>query len=126
MDFALATGTTGPIPTNWEKNQELNKPENAIVLAPLWYYDGTNCWQLPEGAPPILVTDSQESRSMIARSRTKAVGALAGVGGVIDSSVDLQTQLGFYETKDEHSAQWTRPIQTSRPYYIQVLISLNP
>jgi hypothetical protein len=26
VDFALATGTIGPLPTNWEKNRALYKP----------------------------------------------------------------------------------------------------
>jgi len=36
----------------------------------------------------------------------------------------LNAQFGFNgDSVDEHSAQWARPIQTSRPYFQQVLRS---
>jgi hypothetical protein len=71
------------------------------------------------------VTDPEQARAFAARSRTDAVGALAGLSGVMNSSVDLKAQFQFGSTEDEHSAQWTRPIQTSYLYYKQVLISIQ-
>jgi hypothetical protein len=120
VDFALATGRFLGLNENWKINQERYKP------SPGYSYDGTNGWNTPIGYPQYRVDDSRESRSMIARSRTMAVGALAGVSGVIRNTVNLQTQFGFGSALDEHSGQWMRPIQTSLPYYIQVLQSINP
>src|SRR5882724_1363955 len=73
-----------------------------------------------------LATDPQESRSMISRSRSDPIGREGPASGqitqgVIGSAIDLNAQFGFDgSTTAEHSAQWTRPIQTSFPYYKQV------
>jgi hypothetical protein len=109
QDYLLTSGMV-----NWELNQKF-KPDSPYSS------DGTNVWD--DGMP---ITDSEVSRAFVARSRTKAVGAQSGLGGVINSSVDLQTQFGFGSAFAEHSAEWTRPIQTSRPYYLQVLESIKP
>ncbi len=114
VDFALQTGTTWGLPTNWKQNQTL-KPEGPYSS------DGIHVWD--DGMP---VTDTEMSRAFAARSRTDAVGATAGLGGVIKSSVDLNAQFQFGRTLDEHSAQWTRPIQTSYLYYKQVLTQIQP
>jgi hypothetical protein len=109
----------------WIFDQEHIKP------SPNYFYDGTSCWNDSLGFN-ILVTDPQESRSMISRSRTDPIGRQGPASGqtsqgVVGSAIDLNAQFGFNgDTTDEHSAQWTRPIQTSRPYYIQVLNSINP
>jgi hypothetical protein len=88
-----------------------------------YFYNGTNTTYFDE----YIVTDSQESRANVARARTLAVGAQTGVQGVIGSTIDLNTQFGFNgTTTDEHSAQWTRPIQTSYLYYKQVLLEIEP
>ena len=65
---------------------------------------------------------------MVSRARSKAVGAQVGVGEVVDSnlSVNSQTAFGFYDTREEHSAPFTRPIWTGLPYYIQILDSIAP
>jgi hypothetical protein len=80
--------------------------------------------------PPVplgyTVTDFQESRSMVARSRTMAVGAQGGLGGIVSDSFDLKTELGFTNTRPEHSAQFTRPIQTVLPYYVQITNAIAP
>jgi Alpha/beta hydrolase of unknown function (DUF900) len=78
-----------------------------------------------------LVTDSQESRAMISRSRTWSIGAQRPSSGqmsqgVISSTVDLAGQFGFTKGTSEHSAQWTRPVQTSLLYYKQVLLQIQP
>ena len=105
----------------WVKDQQFIKP------SPNYSYDGTNCWYTWPGSS-YEVTDPQESRAMISRSRTLPIGQSgpASAHGVIQSAIDLNRQFGFSSTFDEHSAQWNRPIQTSRPYYIQVLQSINP
>lgn len=59
---------------------------------------------------------------MISRSLTQAVGR-QDTDGVIGSTIDLNAEFEFSDTTAEHSAEWTRPIQTSRPYYQQVLRS---
>jgi hypothetical protein len=64
---------------------------------------------------------------MVARSRTSAVGAQGGLGGVLNSSasVDLLGTFGFGKTREEHSAEFSRPIQTVWGYYDQVLRSFR-
>jgi hypothetical protein len=121
-DFALATGNLlgGLFPVNWKANQQLYKPSY------YYSYDGTNCWYVDFFFIQHLITDPEESRGNISRSRTDAVGATAGLSGAIQSSVDLLTQFGFGNALAEHSAQWTRPIQTVLPYYQQVLLQIQP
>jgi len=66
------------------------------------------------------ITDPDEIHTMVARSRTAAVGAKSGLSGAIDSSVDLMTSFNFGDTRDEHSAQFTRRVQTVLGYYSAV------
>jgi len=79
-----------------------------------------------------IVTDTEESRANVSRSRTMAIGAQGiesgeTAQGIMSSTVDLNAQFGFNgSTTDEHSAQWTRPIQTSLLYYKQILIQIQP
>jgi hypothetical protein len=76
------------------------------------------------------ITDSEVSRAFVARSRTDAIGA-QGIGmgetkqGVMNSTLDLVGQLGFGNKKSEHSAEWTRPIQTCYLYYYDVLTAFG-
>jgi hypothetical protein len=109
---------------NWEENERLTKPDG-LPGARNYTSNGTNGYAVIDVGLYRLVTDSAECRGMVARSRTKAVGALAGVGGVINTndSVDLHGSFDFVDTREEHSAQFTRPIQTARPYYKAVLQS---
>jgi len=104
----------------WKEDQTDAKPPQS------WYsYDGTNCWYTDFFFIKHLVTDQQEARAMVARARTIAIGQSgpASGHGVIQSALDLEAQFGFFNTIDEHSGQWTRPIQTSRDYFRQVLTS---
>ena len=56
--------------------------------------------------------------AFIARTRTKAVGALAGVGGVISQEVQLNSNTyQFGTTRPDHSAEFTRNIQVLQPFY---------
>jgi hypothetical protein len=106
----------------WETDQIDDKPS-------VYYsYDGTNCWYVNFLFAKSLVTDFEETRSMVSRSRTLSIGQSgpASAHGVIQSAVNLNTQFGFSTAISEHSAQWTRPIQTSLLYYNQVLLQIEP
>jgi hypothetical protein len=75
-----------------------------------------------------LVTDTQESRAMIARSRTNPIGRQgpASSHGRINAAVDLREQFRFGKARADHSAQWTWPIQGTLPYHRQILASTQP
>jgi len=108
----------------WVKDQKLLKPTSYFSTAH-YYFNGTDSYFYPALADPYLVTDPEESRADVSRSRTLSIGQSgpASAHGVIKSAVDLNADFGFNDATAEHSAQWTRPIQTSRPYFQQVLIS---
>jgi hypothetical protein len=133
-DFALASGTytiplTGiTLQANWVADQASQKPEDFS-----WrfgqYYTYSSSGGGSEAYYDIsqyAVTDPYEIMSMVARSRSAAVGAQGGLGGAIGSSVDLGSSFQFGATRDEHSAQIFRPIQTSLSYYRQILLEINP
>jgi hypothetical protein len=131
-DFALVSGSyfVGLKRTNWEINQETQKPE-WFALGPSYSYwpaSGTSSRSTFSGSQQ--VTDLQEIRSMVARSRTAAIGAQGpGDGqtrqGVINGSVDLLAVFQFGYTRPEHSAQFTRPIQAVWGYYDEILLSFG-
>lgn len=125
-DYALATGTTLGLQTNWEEDQRAQKPE-AFFGGPSYIYDPVT--GITTGyytfSSSYTVTDLQEIKALVARSRSKAVGAQGGLHGAIDSSVDLFTSYGFWNTRPEHSAQFARPIQTCLPYYRQMMTSFQ-
>ena len=78
-----------------------------------------------------MVTDSQESRAMVSRSRTLAIGNIGpSTGqtsqGVVQSAVNLNAQFLIGNTAAEHSAFFMRPIQSIWPYYLQILDSISP
>jgi hypothetical protein len=125
-DFALSTGTTIGLQTNWEEDQRTEKPE-AFLGGPIYSYNPTNhvTTGLYVGGSSYTVTDLQEIKAVVARSRSKAVGAQPGLHGIISSTVDLAGNYGFGNTRDEHSAQFVRPIQTVLPYYRQMLTSFQ-
>ena len=129
VDYALATGTWGVFDANWEKNQVSQKPENYDYLLSFgqtyFYHPSAGNSVAYYAFSQYTVTDMQEAKAMVARSRTHAVGAQGGVGGVISSSVDLFSIFQFGNTREEHSAQFSRPIQTSLSYYRQMLRSYN-
>jgi hypothetical protein len=131
-DFALATGSYGPFDANWVKNQQSQKPE-AFAGGPSYIYYPSNQMSIANflfGIGNYTVTDWEESRSMVARSRTSAIGAQGPATGqtsqgIIGGSVDLAASFQFGRTRDEHSAQFTRPIQTVWGYYDQILRSFQ-
>jgi hypothetical protein len=111
----------------WVSDQLYLKP-SVFFDTSGYYYDGTNSHYAPFVGSGYVVTDPEESRSMVARSRSLALG-LSGPespSGVIQLAVDLHAEFNFSTAISEHSAQWTRPIQTSLPYYVQVLKSISP
>lgn len=122
----------------WVGDQAGAKPNEFInhALTPLasyYSYDGTNGWFNYDSFSTgiYMVTDPQESFAMISRSLTQPIGRMGPVPGeteqgVIGSTVDLAGQFGFTTGLAEHSAEWTRPIQTSLPYYQQVLLEIQP
>ena len=105
----------------WKTDQIDDKPGK-------YTYDGTNCWYVDFFFIKHLVTDQQEARAMVSRSRTLSIGQSgpASGHGVIQSAVDLNVQYGFNSDISEHSAQWSRPIQTSLLYYKQILLQIQP
>ena len=133
--------TNDPVLKWWLTDQEAGKPdgytEHLLELIPpllpvssYYTYDGANGWyDTALGFGSYQVTDPQESRAMLSRSRTDAIGQSGppSAHGVIQSAVDLYANFGFYNAfPDDHSAQWTWPIQTTGGYYLQILKSINP
>ena len=130
-DFALVSGSYvyGLVKANWEINQETQKPE--------WFFSGLYYTFYQPGSifrhtgdDVQFVFDFQEARSMVARSHSAAIGAQGPVTGqtrqgIISGSVDLISQFGFDKTRPEHSAQFTRPIQTMKPYYDTIVRIFN-
>jgi predicted esterase len=126
-DFALATGTTAGLQTNWKENQRTQKPE-AFIGGPSYIYYPSNETSIAyyTFGSSYTVSDWQESRAMVARSRTAAVGAQSGLSGNIKGQVDLQASFNFGSTRAEHSAEFTRPIQSSLGYYQAILNQIQP
>ncbi len=59
--------------------------------------------------------------AFIARTRTKAVGALPSVGGVVFREVDLRgAPYNFGRNRADHSAQFNRNIQHTDAFYKKV------
>jgi hypothetical protein len=50
-------------------------------------------------------------KAFVARSRTKAVGALDYAGGPIGAKINLRDDYGFGRERSDHSGQFTRNIQ---------------
>jgi len=136
-DYALATGTFLGLDTNWESNQRDHKPDSNCLLYRTLYggmylsgdwsytYDATldHGFQIKllRGAnnDRRFVTMPHESMSFVARSRSKALGARAGVGGVIAENFNIgegsATNLG--DNRPDHSGEFTRSIQVLQPFY---------
>jgi len=109
-----------PVLSWWVYDQKHFKPDSN------YFYDGVITTFY--GAPFHVVTDPQESRANVSRSRTFSIGQTGPESphGVLQSAVDLNTQFNFNDAfPADHSAQWTWPIQTARPYYLQILKSIN-
>jgi pimeloyl-ACP methyl ester carboxylesterase len=120
-----------PVLDWWVRDQAAGKPDSYAqnLIAPCTYYtfDGTyGTHHSIFNLSTYLVVDPQESRAMISRSLTDPIGQSGPESshGVIQSAVDLHVHFNFGDTSfDDHSAQWAWPIQTTRPYFQQVLRS---
>lgn len=122
-DFALVSGSYYDIAANWVQDQKTQKPE-AFLNGPSYiYYPSNETTIAYYTLSSYTVTDMQESKALVARSRSNPVGAQPGVGGPLntDAAVDLKSSFGFGNTRPEHSAQFTYPIQTVWGYYDEVL-----
>jgi hypothetical protein len=116
-----------PVLAYWITDQEIEKPSFYVSTAH-YFYNGTNSYFDPAVGEGYLVTDPEESRAMVARSRTLSIGQSgpASAHGVIQSAVNLNEQIGFNDAfPGDHSAQWVWPIQTSLLYYYDVLSACN-
>jgi hypothetical protein len=122
-----------PVLDQWIIQERTLKPNEFLFNGGNCSWDGTNGWHIfdMDTGARYLVTHPQESRAMISRSRTLPIGQSGPESphGVIQSGVDLNARYGFYKAfPDDHSAQWVRTIQTTRPYFQEVLgkRQLNP
>lgn len=133
VDYALATGTIllGLKETNWVANQESYKPDGAFRNGNRYTYipgdpAGQRIHLVDDNVLGRFVTDPHEAMSMVARPRSKAVGAKTGVGGSIDAGLNLETFTNaegdsvFTRSSDDHGAQVTRSIQEVWPYYTEL------
>jgi hypothetical protein len=113
--------------TKWFGVQHFLKPDSLFN----YRFDGTNSYGLLLNDDEFLVTDSQESRGMVSRSRAAAIGAQGPVSGqtrqgVIQSAVDLHVQFGLEGSEDDHGAFFIWPYQTINGYYVRVLGDIRP
>jgi hypothetical protein len=118
-----------PVLDIWLADQIELKPNEFAFNGGNYGYIGTNSYHFIENGPTLLVTDPQESRAMVSRSLTLPIGQIGPTTqhGVIESGVDLHASYGFYNAMpDDHSAQWTWPIQRALPYYQQVVLEIQP
>jgi hypothetical protein len=138
-DWALFKGPFGV----WEGNQSLLRPDWWSYVGGLTYrysFDGTNCFYTEaDGEGHILTSrtliQDYEKKAYVARSRTKAVGA-AGLKyepytlthGAVTNNISLQdASLGFVggaafgNTRPEHSGEFTKNVQSTVPFYRELL-----
>lgn len=121
-DYALFTG---PLDV-WEGNQELYKPDSGTPFLWNYTYNSTNVLgergKLNRPFSSRFVTTPYESMSFVARSRSKALGAKAGVQGVIKANLDLGpgSPTDFGSTRSDHSGVFNRNIQDLQWFYQKV------
>jgi uncharacterized membrane protein len=124
-DWGLATGFSYGLETNWERNQIDYKPDGAMYVLhnPFWSYNcdlskplAQRAWMA--GTIWRYVADSWEMKAFVARSRTKAVGAVANNSGRFVENINLQlAPYAFGRERPDHSGQFTRNIQRLGPLY---------
>ena len=136
-DYALATGTTFGFASNWEANQLGYKPDGDPGSAGLGHYTSygttlvsgaSGTWDPDNIFHPVLqVTESHESMSFIARSRSKAAGADVHSANVFTSSTDLsQPPYNFGTAETDHSGQFLRDYNLVYPLYHQFETIIAP
>ena len=127
-DFALASGRAllERVEVNWEANEDSYKPDGSFSNSNWYTYvpsnpTGQRCQLVDAVIVGRFVTDPHESMALVARPRSKAVGARAGVQGSIDDEFDLAAApLEFSPSSDDHSAQVARRIQQVWFYYTEL------
>jgi hypothetical protein len=122
-DFALATGRVGPFEANWEANQLDYKPDDPPGIGEYSYHpQSKGSVSYTSSGAARRVDDVHESMAFLARTRTKAVGALQGVGGAISREINLGegTIFNFSRERPDHSAQFNRNIQQTDAFYKEV------
>jgi len=126
-DYALASGRTlWLLETHWEANQDTYKPDGSFSNTNWYTYiqanaDGQRCQLVDAFFVGRFVTDPHESMSLLARPRSKAVGARASVQGSIDDEFNLAAApLAFSPSSDDHGAQVGRRIQQVWLYYTEL------
>jgi len=132
-DYALVSGTWLGLQANWEEDQVSQKPEDfGYMLGQYYVYHTSSGFSFSVSdfsqSANYTVTDPYEIMSMVARSRTHAVGAQNNVAGPMNSTaaVDLKASFGFGTTRQEHSAEFDRPIQSVIGYYQKLLSLIQP
>ncbi|HEY3761543.1 MAG TPA: alpha/beta hydrolase [Verrucomicrobiae bacterium] len=129
-DYALASGIWSGLQANWVADQKSQKPESYTYrFGQVYEYDTTNLTSTARyGFSSYTVTDPYEIMSQVARSRSSAAGAQPDIGGVMETSaqVDLLSSFGFGSTRGDHSAEFTRPIQQTFGYYQTILNKIQP
>ena len=135
-DYALATGYKYGFEANWEKNEIDYKPDGNLSTDWHYYYDpdttdvNKRATQTSTFFAGRFVTDSYETKSFVARPRSKAVGAVEGVpgnpspSGMVD--VNLRTTFHFGRDDFDHSGQFNRRIQQVDDLYQSVLDVVQP
>ncbi|HRG55179.1 MAG TPA: hypothetical protein PLG56_04010, partial [Lacunisphaera sp.] len=128
QDYALFFG---PLDA-WEGNQRINKPDGLDLfsgLAPGLSYQYNPSVSLPVSERGRLffsatgdnrhVTTPYESMAFIARSRSKALGAKDGVGGIVNFNVNIGPGSGtdLQDARPDHSGEFTRSIQQLQDFY---------
>jgi hypothetical protein len=140
QDFALATGVSYGVASNWEADQ-LNYKPNTFATVTYAYDSGPPASPYPAGQRCFLrqlyipwnqrsVTDIQESMGFVARPRSKAVGAedhgYPLTGGSVTKNVDLSVApYNFSNGEDDHGGQWSRRNQQTWQYYQELLNDLT-
>ena len=130
IDYALATGATWGLESNWEKNQVDYKP-NVPVPYPTstdgYLFDGQKSIGHRCELHNVMgfareISDIRESLAFVARPRSKAAGALGATRGSIQSDVSLRgVPYNFTDDPADHGGQWTRPIQKTWDVYTTLL-----
>ena len=116
--------TAGPL---WETNNVLLKPQNGLIGYDYDYVPTNISGQKLEITFPLelgrYITELQEALSFVTKSRSKTLG-VSLPGGVIDETIDLETEFNFASADNPHSAQFWEPIQTVYDFYEQLRTQL--
>lgn len=136
QDFALTTGSTIGIDTNWLAWQFGYKPRDRTIsgdinfeyryipTAPegqrlkLYRYTDTTHDTVDAERP---IADAHESMGFLARTRSLPLGADTQAGGIVNTTINLRDAYGFTESRGDHGGQFRRSIQNVRPFYQRII-----